>query len=32
LDAFCKNLGLVATTQGEKNGWIALGFQLPIAI
>ena len=32
LDAFCKNLGLVATAQGEKNGWIALGFGIPIAI
>jgi ribosomal protein L11 methyltransferase len=32
LDAFCKNLGLEATAQGEKNGWIALGFRIPIAI
>jgi ribosomal protein L11 methyltransferase len=32
LDAFCKNLGLVATAKGEKNGWIALGFRIPIAI
>jgi ribosomal protein L11 methyltransferase len=32
LDAFCKNLGLVATAQGEKNGWIALSFRIPIAI
>ena len=32
LDAFCKNLGLLPTDQGEKNGWIALGFQFPIAI
>ena len=32
LDAFCKNLGLEPTAQGEKNGWIALGFRLPFAI
>ena len=32
LDAFCKNLGLVPSQHAEKNGWISLGFLLPIAI
>ena len=32
LEVFCKNLGLLSVHKGEKNGWIALGFLLPIAI
>ncbi|MEI6584153.1 MAG: 50S ribosomal protein L11 methyltransferase [Chitinophagia bacterium] len=32
LEVFCNNLGLLSINKGEKNGWIALGFLLPIAI
>ena len=32
LEVFCNNLGLLSIKKGEKNGWIALGFLLPIAI
>lgn len=32
LEVFCKNLGLLSINKAEKNGWIALGFRLPIAI
>ncbi len=32
LEVFCNNLGLLSLNKGEKNGWIALGFLLPIAI
>jgi ribosomal protein L11 methyltransferase len=32
LEVFCNNLGLLSINKGEKNGWIAIGFLLPIAI
>jgi len=32
LEVFCNNLGLLSINKAEKNGWIALGFRLPIAI